>query len=51
MWIFSYLKEDVYTRFKSYTQNYFDNAMTWSDIDESAKTIIRSADNFFEIMA
>jgi hypothetical protein len=48
MWISSYLKKDVYTRFKFYTQNYFNNAMTWSDINELVKTIIKSANNFFE---
>jgi hypothetical protein len=51
MWIFLYLREDVYIQFKFYTQNYFNNAMTWSDIDELAKTIIRLIDNFFEAMA
>jgi hypothetical protein len=25
--------------------------MTWTDINESAKTIIRSADNFFDAIA
>jgi hypothetical protein len=50
MWIFSYLRGDAYTRFKSYIQNYFDNAQTWSDINELAKIIIRLADNFFEVM-
>jgi hypothetical protein len=51
MWISSYLRGDAYTRFEPYTQNYFDNAMTWTDMDEPAKTIMRSADNFFDAMA
>jgi hypothetical protein len=51
IWIFSYLKGDAYTRFDSYTQNYFDSVMIWIDMDEPAKTIMRSIDNFFDVMA
>jgi hypothetical protein len=50
MWISSYLRKDAYIRVKFYTQNYFNNAQTWSDMDELVKTIMRLADNFFETM-